>query len=139
MKADLRPGGRNLSVIEEEEGKGPSSSTGNFNSISLLNFMYTPVIGDDADEEEEEGSPGENYEKSVPAKEQEVNIEETSSNMNGDTKLDNGEETTRVGVELLVKRQTIKENGSDLKGDDGKRRVERSQQWFYQVNSDHLS
>ena len=42
MKADLRPGGRNLSVIEEEEGKGPSSSTGNFNSISLLNYMCTP-------------------------------------------------------------------------------------------------
>ena len=42
MKAELRPGGRNLSVIEEEEGKGPSSSTGNFNSISLLNYMYTP-------------------------------------------------------------------------------------------------
>ena len=101
--------------------------------------MYTPLIGDDADEEEEVGSPGENCEKSVPAKEQEVNIEETSSNMNGDTMLDNGEETTRVGVKLLVKRQTIKENGSDLKGDDGKRRVERSQQWFYQVNSDHLN
>ena len=77
------------------------------------------IVGD---EEEEGGRTWNNCESS---KEKEVERKDTgSTNVKDDT--------IKIREETISRVQRIKEEGKDLKEDDGKRRREQSQQWFYQ-------
>ena len=116
-------------MIEEEEGKGPSSPTGNLKSLNdqMCECVTTIIVGEDADEEDDEGGMRrENCETAnAMAKEEQTNGKDTK-----DDTIEVGDETiSGIGMER------IKEEGADPKGEDGRRRVERSLQWFYQAIS----
>ena len=68
-----------------------------------------------------------NCEAKTDAKEEEIVRRETrSTNVK--------EDTIEVRDEKMMSRvQRMREEEKDLKGDDGKKRGERSQQWFYQA------
>ena len=88
------------------------------------------ISGEDADEEEEGGGRGKNCEPAIAtAKEEETNRKDTSSSTKAiDDTIKIGDDTiSRGGMDR------IKEEGKDVKGDDGKGRAERSLQWFYQA------
>ena len=76
------------------------------------------VVGEDADEEEVAGRTWNNCE--AKAKEEEID-----RNVKDDA--------IEIRDETVSKVQRIKEEENDQKENDGKRREERSQQWFYQA------
>ena len=93
------------------------------------------IVGD----EEEEG--GRTWNNCETAKEEEIERKDTSSSRTNvkddceDTSSTNMKEddTIKIRDETISRVQRIKEVGKDLKEDDGKRRGEGSQQWFYQA------
>ena len=96
------------------------------------------IVGD---EEEEGGRTWNNCESS---KEKEVERKDTSSTNVKDGCKDTGstnvkeDDTIEIREETISRVQRIKEEGNDLKEDDGKRRGEGSQQWFYQAILNNL-
>ena len=90
------------------------------------------IVGD----EEEEG--GRTWNNCETAKEEEIERKDTSSTNVKDDCEDTGsanvkDDTIKIRDETISRVQRIKEVGKDLKEDDGKRRGEQSQQWFYQA------
>ena len=98
------------------------------------------IVGD---EKEEGGRTWNNCESS---KEKEVERKDTSSTNVKDGCKDTGSTNVKEDDTIEIREETIsrvqridQSEGKDLKEDDGKRRGEGSQQWFYQAILNNLS